>query len=54
MAKIKHLQLTSNFSNPFLGPEREKLWTKLDENARPISREELIKKAKDLKKKKGS
>lgn len=50
MAKIKDIQLPHDFSNPFLGPEREELWAKLDKNAKPISREDLKKKIKDLQK----
>ncbi|MFC2187351.1 hypothetical protein ACFCT7_08520 [Fulvivirgaceae bacterium LMO-SS25] len=41
------------FINPFLSEEREQLWEKIDKNAKPISKEELLGKIKNLKEKAG-
>ncbi len=49
MSDIKSITLPENFSNPFNGSERDKLWERMDKNAKPISKEDLLKKAKALK-----
>lgn len=51
MSDTKSITLPENFSNPFNGPERDKLWERMDKNAKPISKANLFKKAKDLKSK---
>lgn len=38
--------------NPFLTDKAKELWEKLDKSGSPVSKEELINRAKDLKKKK--
>lgn len=51
MDKIKR---EPEFENPFNGPDRERLWDKLTKNSKPISREDLLKRVKELKGKKPS
>lgn len=40
-----------NESNPFLTERAEFLWRKLDKGGAPVSKEELLKRAQDLRKK---
>lgn len=51
MPKAKETTMPQNFSNPFLGPDRDKLWEKLDNDAKPISKEELLKRVNSIKEK---
>ncbi|WP_373493735.1 hypothetical protein [Aquiflexum sp.] len=49
MSDTKTATLPENFSNPFLGPERDKLWERLYKNAKHVFKADLLKRAKDLK-----
>ncbi|WMJ74751.1 hypothetical protein RCC89_16475 [Cytophagaceae bacterium ABcell3] len=37
------------FTNPFLTEDREELWKKLEEGAKPISKEEVFRRARETK-----
>jgi hypothetical protein len=49
MAKIKSLNLLEEGKNPFLTPEREKIWEKLKNSGTSISKAELFRKSQELK-----
>ncbi len=41
----------STFTNPFLSEDSEALWKKIEKDAKPISKEEVMKRAQDAKNK---
>lgn len=41
-----------NRENPFLTDKADALWERLDKNGKPVSKEELLRKASELKRKK--
>jgi hypothetical protein len=43
MAVSKTVTLPENFSNPFNGSERDKLWERINKNAKPLSKSDLLK-----------
>jgi hypothetical protein len=42
-----------DFVNPSLGPDRESLWEQMKKNAKPLPKEELLKRAEKLRKNSG-
>ena len=51
MPDINSTFISPDFKNPFTGPEREKVWQELKENATPISRDKVLRRAEELRKK---
>jgi len=50
MGKTKKQASPTPFKNPFLNQDREKLWEKLENEAHPIPKSEVVKQAQKLKK----
>jgi len=43
----------NNPPNPFLTPQADALWERLDKQGKPVSKAELLRRARELRKKKG-
>lgn len=50
MGKIKKNITPAKFNNPFLQEDNNILWKKLEEGAKPISKDDLFKRVKNFKK----
>ena len=50
MGKTKKDITSIIFNNPFLAGDRKELWKKLEAGSRPISKDEVFKKAQEIKK----
>jgi DNA-nicking Smr family endonuclease len=50
MGKTKKDITSIIFNNPFLAGDRKELWKKLEAGSRPISKDEVFKKAQEKKK----
>lgn len=46
------LKSNNKYPNPFLSEKADELWNRLDKAGKPVSKEELLKRARALKEKK--